>query len=128
MLPCPSGPISGVAEVDNAAHCDSAMLQKMLTETHLHDLKGVTEVHYEMFRKKVLEKSGIGPDASPTFTSTRGRTAENELQKKHEDMKRDLEEQARSLEEKRRQFEEERKLYDEAKRRTSATSNSSATN
>lgn len=88
----------------------------MLVETHLHDLKGVTEeVHYETFRKTALEQGTVAaPEVTAVFSA--GRTAEQELQRKHEDMKRDLEEQARLLEEKRRQFEEERKLYDEAKR------------
>eukprot|EP00038_Savillea_parva_P022084 m.36789 g.36789 ORF g.36789 m.36789 type:complete len:365 (-) comp5441_c0_seq1:13-1107(-) len=112
----------GVAEVDNPAHCDVGLLKRMLIETHLHDLRGLTEeVHYETFRKKVLESGGVGgimvgnaAAASPAFAA--GRSAEEELRKKHEHMKKELEEQARLLEEKRRQFEEERKLYDEAKR------------
>eukprot|EP00041_Stephanoeca_diplocostata_P016315 m.320750 g.320750 ORF g.320750 m.320750 type:complete len:377 (-) comp20326_c0_seq4:2095-3225(-) len=89
----------GIADVDNEAHCDFALLHKMLIETHLHDLKGLTEeVVYERFRKTILERNA-GVD-STTF--------------QNEKMKRNLESQARALEDKLRELEEERKRYEAA--------------
>eukprot|EP00036_Acanthoecidae_sp_10tr_P006682 CAMPEP_0182944896 /NCGR_PEP_ID=MMETSP0105_2-20130417/54695_1 /TAXON_ID=81532 ORGANISM="Acanthoeca-like sp., Strain 10tr" /NCGR_SAMPLE_ID=MMETSP0105_2 /ASSEMBLY_ACC=CAM_ASM_000205 /LENGTH=352 /DNA_ID=CAMNT_0025084865 /DNA_START=6 /DNA_END=1064 /DNA_ORIENTATION=+ len=103
----------GVVDVGNPAHCDTALLRRMLVSTHLEDLKGLTEErHYEQYRKDAFAQGGVLPAPAPEFA----RTAEQELQRKHEDMKRALEEQERRLEERRRQFEEERKLYDAAKR------------
>jgi septin 7 len=97
----------GVAEVDNEGHCDFALLRRMLVKTHLQDLKGMTEeVHYERFRKQMLEKGGVpssvaaamsASSSTSTVSSTDpgSRSAEEELNRRHEQMKRDLEEQAR---------------------------------
>ena len=62
------------------------------------------EVHYERFRKQMLEKSGVPPaiaiaavgvTQSASASVPTDRSAEEELSRRHEQMKRDLEEQAR---------------------------------
>lgn len=63
------------------------------------------EVHYERFRKQMLEKGvvppaiamaavGVAPSLASASVPT-DRSAEEELSRRHEQMKRDLEEQAR---------------------------------
>ncbi|KAG9335670.1 hypothetical protein JZ751_004322 [Albula glossodonta] len=45
----------GVAEVENAEHCDFTILRDMLIRTHMQDLKDVTNnVHYENYRSRKL--------------------------------------------------------------------------
>ncbi|KAG2464405.1 SEPT4 protein, partial [Polypterus senegalus] len=46
----------GVAEVENKVHCDFSMLRNMLIQTHMQDLKDVTqEVHYENYRAQCIQ-------------------------------------------------------------------------
>nr|XP_033801578.1 septin-4-like isoform X1 [Geotrypetes seraphini] len=46
----------GIAEVENALHCDFAKLRNMLIQTHMQDLKDVTqEVHYENYRAHCIQ-------------------------------------------------------------------------
>jgi septin family protein len=45
----------GVAEVENREHSDFALLRHMMMQTHMQDLKDLTqEIHYENYRKKKL--------------------------------------------------------------------------
>jgi len=116
----------GVVEVDNEQHCDFALMKKMIVNTHLHDLKDLTEeVLYERFRMDMLEQSGgaVAIEVPPSPTTTGGthdqsfavgseEVSTEALRRKHEEMARDLEEQSRLLAEQRRQFEEERKKFE----------------
>lgn len=46
----------GIIEVENEAHCDFQKLRNMLIQTHMQDLKDVTqEVHYENYRAKCIQ-------------------------------------------------------------------------
>ncbi|KAK8778542.1 hypothetical protein V5799_020116 [Amblyomma americanum] len=52
----------GVAEVENADHCDFAALRDMLIKTNMQDLKDITnDVHYENYRFQKLT-SLVGSD------------------------------------------------------------------
>ncbi|GLH16709.1 Protein peanut [Gryllus bimaculatus] len=44
----------GIAEIENLEHSDFCLLRKVLLQTHLHDLKEATNVHYESFRCRKL--------------------------------------------------------------------------
>ncbi|XP_061444045.1 septin-1 [Rhineura floridana] len=46
----------GTVEVENSAHCDFLKLRNMLIQTHMQDLKDVTqEVHYENYRAQCIQ-------------------------------------------------------------------------
>ncbi|XP_066579337.1 septin-4 [Amia ocellicauda] len=46
----------GVVEIDNPTHCDFVKLRNMLIQTHMQDLKDVTqEVHYENYRAQCIQ-------------------------------------------------------------------------
>uniref|UniRef100_W5M4A5 Septin-type G domain-containing protein n=1 Tax=Lepisosteus oculatus TaxID=7918 RepID=W5M4A5_LEPOC len=46
----------GVVEIDNPTHCDFMKLRNMLIQTHMQDLKDVTqEVHYENYRAQCIQ-------------------------------------------------------------------------
>ncbi|XP_064425391.1 septin-4-like [Latimeria chalumnae] len=46
----------GVVEVENLSHCDFVKLRNMLIQTHMQDLKDVTEeVHYENYRAQCIQ-------------------------------------------------------------------------
>ncbi|XP_075920788.1 septin-4-like [Petromyzon marinus] len=43
----------GIVEVENSSHCDFTRLRSMLVQTHMQDLKDVTQdTHYENFRAR----------------------------------------------------------------------------
>lgn len=49
----------GVAEVENAEHCDFGQLRDYLLQTHSTELRRATEeVHYEAYRTELLESQG----------------------------------------------------------------------
>ncbi|KAF5891294.1 septin-7-like isoform X3, partial [Clarias magur] len=107
----------GVAEVENGEHCDFTVLRNMLIRTHMQDLKDVTNnVHYENYRsRKLAAVTCNGVDASKSKGQlTKSPLAQMEeerrehLERRHEQMKRNLEVQYKELEEKRRQYEEEK--------------------
>ncbi|XP_032870491.1 septin-4-like [Amblyraja radiata] len=51
----------GVVEVENPRHCDFSKLRTVLIQSHLPDLKEVTQdVHYENFRARCLRTLGRG--------------------------------------------------------------------
>ncbi|KAJ4930588.1 hypothetical protein JOQ06_024897 [Pogonophryne albipinna] len=128
----------GVAEVENSDHCDFTILRDMLIRTHMQDLKDVTNnVHYENYRsRKLAAVTYNGPDnnrAAKGPLSTKHDTVEGmsplaqmeeerrdhklkdseaELQRRHEQMKKNLEAQHRELEDKRRVFEDERSNWE----------------
>ncbi|KAK1151929.1 septin-1-like [Acipenser oxyrinchus oxyrinchus] len=52
----------GVVEVDNPSHCDFVKLRNMLIQTHMQDLKDVTqEVHYENYRAQCIQNLSQQP-------------------------------------------------------------------
>ncbi|XP_069782958.1 septin-5-like isoform X2 [Narcine bancroftii] len=62
----------GVAEVENAHHCDFDKLRTVLIQTHLHDLKEVTQdVHYENYRAHCLQRQGAEPERAPGSRTNR---------------------------------------------------------
>ncbi|XP_069507745.1 septin-4-like isoform X2 [Ambystoma mexicanum] len=62
----------GVIEVENEAHCDFMKLRTMLIQTHMQDLKDVTqEVHYENYRAQCIQ--------SMTRIGTKDRTSRSKL-------------------------------------------------
>uniref|UniRef100_A0A3Q4AJU8 Septin n=1 Tax=Mola mola TaxID=94237 RepID=A0A3Q4AJU8_MOLML len=122
----------GVAEVENAEHCDFNILRNMLIRTHMQDLKDVTNnVHYENYRSRKLaavtyngvdnnknkgqltKKKKMEQEMEQVFEMKvreklqKLRDSEAELQRRHEQMKKNLEAQHKEIEEKRRQHEEE---------------------
>ncbi|KTF79151.1 hypothetical protein cypCar_00038919 [Cyprinus carpio] len=107
----------GVAEVENGEHCDFTVLRNMLIRTHMQDLKDVTNnVHYENYRsKKLAAVTCNGVDA----TKNKGQLTKYEyssLERRHEQMKKNLEAQYKELEEKRRQFEDEKANWEAQQR------------
>ncbi|XP_038636631.1 septin-4-like, partial [Scyliorhinus canicula] len=63
----------GVVEVEDPTHCDFVKLRNMLIQTHMQDLKDVTqEVHYENYRAECIQSmTRIGAkDRSRTYVLT----------------------------------------------------------
>ncbi|KAK1874943.1 Septin-7, partial [Dissostichus eleginoides] len=116
--------------VENGEHCDFTVLRNMLIRTHMQDLKDVTNnFHYENYRsKKLAAVTCNGVDTTKTkgqLTKSplaqmeeerREHDSEAELERRHEQMKRNLEAQYKELEEKKRVFDDE-KLHWEAQQR-----------
>ncbi|KAI4825321.1 hypothetical protein KUCAC02_021007 [Chaenocephalus aceratus] len=114
----------------NGEHCDFTVLRNMLIRTHMQDLKDVTNnFHYENYRsKKLAAVTCNGVDTAKTkgqLTKSplaqmeeerREHDSEAELERRHEQMKRNLEAQYKELEEKKRVFDDE-KLHWEAQQR-----------
>ncbi|XP_043942623.1 septin-4-like [Protopterus annectens] len=62
----------GMVEVDNPTHCDFTKLRNMLIQTHMQDLKDVTqEIHYENYRAQCIQ--------SLTRTVAKDRSNRNKL-------------------------------------------------
>ena len=57
----------GVVEVENKEHSDFCLLRQMMIQSHMQDLKDITqEVHYENFRKKKLMQGDLSVNGHAT--------------------------------------------------------------
>ncbi|KAI4785296.1 hypothetical protein KUCAC02_037852, partial [Chaenocephalus aceratus] len=117
---------------ENGEHCDFTILRNMLIRTNMQDLKDVTNnVHYENYRSRKLaavtyngtdnnkNKGQLTKSPLAQMEEERRdhlRDSEAELQRRHEQMKKNLELQHRELEEKRRQLEEEKNSWEAQQR------------
>ncbi|XP_019849327.1 PREDICTED: septin-7-like isoform X2 [Amphimedon queenslandica] len=86
----------GVAEVENADHCDFTTLRNMIIRTHMQDLKDITNnVHYENYRcTKLANVSSVTGSATDKIAPSRDPLAQFEVEKKeHEKKMRRMEEE-----------------------------------
>ncbi|XP_078741743.1 septin-5-like isoform X1 [Lampetra fluviatilis] len=85
----------GIVEVENSVHCDFTRLRSMLVQTHMQDLKDVTQdTHYENFRARhihsmanlALQSHHREGDAAAVATDTEKliREKDEELKRMHE--------------------------------------------
>ncbi|XP_035314500.1 septin-7 isoform X1 [Cricetulus griseus] len=121
----------GVAEgkvifcVENGEHCDFTILRNMLIRSPLAQMEEERREHVAKMKKMEMEMEQVF-EMKVKEKVQKLKDSEAELQRRHEQMKKNLEAQHKELEEKRRQFEEEKANW-EAQQRILEQQNSSRT-
>uniref|UniRef100_A0A4X1W5W4 Septin n=2 Tax=Boreoeutheria TaxID=1437010 RepID=A0A4X1W5W4_PIG len=115
----------GVAEVENGEHCDFTILRNMLIRSPLAQMEEERREHVAKMKKMEMEMEQVF-EMKVKEKVQKLKDSEAELQRRHEQMKKNLEAQHKELEEKRRQFEDEKANW-EAQQRILEQQNSSRT-
>ncbi|MGH0143617.1 UNVERIFIED_CONTAM: hypothetical protein FKN15_020578, partial [Acipenser sinensis] len=97
----------GVAEVENSEHCDFTILRNMLIRSPLAQMEEERREHVTKMKKMEMEMEQVF-DMKVKEKIQKLKDSEAELQRRHEQMKKNLEAQHKELEEKRRQYEDEK--------------------
>nr|XP_058929661.1 septin-7 isoform X5 [Kogia breviceps] len=113
----------GVAEVENGEHCDFTILRNMLIRSPLAQMEEERREHVAKMKKMEMEMEQVF-EMKVKEKVQKLKDSEAELQRRHEQMKKNLEAQHKELEEKRRQFEDEKANW-EAQQRILEQQNSS---
>lgn len=78
----------GLAEVENADHCDFTTLRNMIIRTHMQDLKDITnKIHYENYRCNKLAGVSSSAGSGDKMAPARDPLAQFEVEKREHEMK-----------------------------------------